>query len=215
MNEVKDNVMPKALIIANGLQPPLFIVRPFVLAAQLVVCADGGANHALKMNIKPHVIIGDFDSIMSSTKHYYSHIRQIVDPDQNSTDLEKAISYCVRQKMASADIVGATGDRLDHTTGTLGCFKKYRGEIDLRVIDSVGVLSLVRDEAAFTARVGEKVSLIPLDRCTGITTQNLKYPLNGESLELGEREGISNQATGAEVRISVTSGTLLLYRFHA
>ncbi len=207
--------MAKALIIANGTQPPLFIVRPFAQAAQLVVCADGGANHALKMNIKPNVIIGDFDSIIASTKHYYSHIRQIVDPGQESTDLEKAISYCIQQGAPSADIVGATGDRLDHTIGALGCFKKFRGQIELRIIDSVGILSSIDKETSFSARVGEKISLIPLERCDGVTTVNLKYPLQHESLELGVREGTSNEATATEVKVSVESGMLLLYRFHA
>ncbi len=65
----------------------------------------------------------------------------------------------------------------------------------------------------FTATVGEKISLIPLERCKGVTTHNLKYRLQNESLELGIREGISNEATGRKVTISVKRGTLLLYRF--
>jgi thiamine pyrophosphokinase len=204
----------KALIIANGTQPPLTVVRPIAQSANLIVCADGGASHALKMNIKPNAIIGDFDSILSSTRHYYSHVLQLEDPDQNSTDLEKAINYCIQQKMEFVDIIGATGSRIDHSTGSLGCFKKFGDTIEIRLIDQVGLLTRIRDSVTFTARIGEKISLIPLDQCTGITTQNLKYPLTNETLELGIREGISNEATDSEVCIRVESGILLLYRFH-
>ena len=204
-----------ALIIANGLQPPLTIVRPLTESGKLVICADGGANHALKMNIKPDVIIGDFDSILSSTKVYYSNVRQIVDHDQESTDLEKAIRYCIAQQIVAVDIVGATGNRLDHTTGTLGCFKKFGGHILLRLVDSVGILTLIRSSVTLQTKIKEKLSLIPLERCTGVTTSNLLYGLHDETLELGVREGISNEATAEEVSVSVKSGTLLLYRFHA
>ena len=205
----------KALIIANGTQPPLTIVRPIAQSADLIICADGGANHALKMNIKPHIIIGDFDSILASTKVYYSNIPQIIDPDQESTDLEKTITYCVTRKVVSVDIVGATGDRLDHTTGTLGCFKKFGEQITLRLVDSIGALTLIRSSLTLQTKMREKLSLIPLEKCTGITTVNMKYELHDDILELGFREGISNEAIAEEVSISVKTGTLLLYRFHA
>jgi thiamine pyrophosphokinase len=203
-----------ALIIANGTQPPLTIVRPIAQSANLIICADGGANHALKMNIKPHIIIGDFDSILASTKVYYSNVTQRVIGDQDSTDLEKAIRYCIEQQIASVTIIGATGDRLDHTTGTLGCFKKFGDTIDLQLIDSVGALTLIRPSVTLVMKKGETLSLIPLEKCTGVTTVNLKYGLNDDVLELGFREGISNEATAEDVSISVKTGTLLLYRFH-
>ncbi len=204
----------KALIIANGTQPPLTIIRPLAQAANLIVCADGGANHALHMNIKPTVIIGDMDSILSSTRHYYSHIEQIADKDQNSTDLEKAITWCIGRGCESADVVGAVGTRLDHSTGTLGCFRKFRGRIRLRIFDTMAEITMVDGSATYQAAVGDKISLIPLGRCTGITTTHLKFALSHEALQLGIREGISNEATGEVVSITIEEGTLLVYRFH-
>jgi thiamine pyrophosphokinase len=203
-----------SLIIANGTPPPLTVIRPLVDTAQLIVCADGGANHALRMNVKPHVIIGDFDSIAASTRHYFSHVQQLHDPRQDSTDLEKAIAYCIQQGSTSIDLLAAGGDRVDHVTGALGCFKKFGDRVDLRIIDTVGIISQIKNSVSFTARAREKISLIPLDRCTGITTLGLLYALDNETLELGVREGISNEATSTGVTIAVATGTLLLYRFH-
>jgi thiamine pyrophosphokinase len=203
-----------ALIIANGTLPQSDFVRALVKFANFVVCADGGANHAQTLGIKPDIIIGDFDSITPATKIFFQKILQLHLEDQNTTDLEKAIEHCLDRKITSIDVVGALGSRIDHTTGNLGCFKKYGNKIHMRMIDSMGELTLIRKEVHLEMREGEKLSLIPLDRCTGVTTTNLKYALNNDILELGVREAISNEATSTHVSIQLGSGTLLLYRFH-
>jgi len=203
----------KALIIANGTLPPRRLVRDLAKSADVVVCADGGANHARRMRVTPDVIVGDLDSVTSSIKKYFHRVPLIFVDDQDSTDLEKALEFCVQRRFKSVDVVGAIGDRLDHTTGSLGCFKKYGEKIELRLFDTVAAISLIRKKAQLLMRIGEKFSLIPLERCEGVTTKNLKYALRNEILELGVREGISNEALARDVSINVKRGTLLLYRF--
>jgi len=203
----------RALILANGPFPPPVILRELRVHATLIVCADGGANWARRSKIKPDVILGDLDSIFPSTKRHFRDTPILKIEDQESTDLQKAIRYCIERRVASADIIGALGDRIDHTTGSLGCFKKFGMRIRLRFVDAVGELTLIRGSVRFKTGKGQKVSIIPLDRCTGVTTTNLKYTLKNDVLELGVREGISNEATGAVAAVSVKTGTLLLYRF--
>mgnify|MGYP003332663449 FL=1 len=202
-----------ALIIANGNLPPKNILKKLVSSAETIICADGGANVARKNKILPDVILGDFDSITSSTKKYFKNIPHLHIKNQYSTDLEKAICYCFVKNIPSVTIVGVTGNRIDHSTGSLGCFKKFGHLIEIKIVDEVGELCLIKKKIQFTAKRKEKISLIPLDKCKGITTQNLKYKLKNESLELGVREGISNEATSSNVSITVKKGTLLLYRF--
>jgi thiamine pyrophosphokinase len=204
----------KALIIANGTLPTKQLVRKLASAASIIVCADGGANWARKLHIKPDIILGDFDSISNTTKKYFKNVPLLFIDDQNSTDLEKAIAFCIRRKMGSIDIIGAIGGRIDHTIGSLGCFKKLGSKTKLRLFDPMGVISLIKKQVQLKMRKGEKLSLIPLDRCVGITTKDLKYALKNDVLELGIQEGISNEATSSKVTISVKRGTLLLYRFH-
>jgi len=206
--------MKHALIIASGRFPSLQSVRQIVKRAEVIVCADGGANFARRVGIQPDVILGDMDSITFSTKTFFKSVPQLLVEDQNSTDLEKAIEFCIQRKATSIDVVGWSGDRIDHTTGGLGCFKKYGSRVSLRFHDAVGELTLIRKQVKLTMRKGEKLSLIPLDRCTGVTTKNLKYGLHNQTLELGVREGISNEATAKQVSITVKKGTLLLYRFY-
>jgi len=203
-----------SLIIANGTLPPPDFVRALVRFAKMIVCADGGANHAQTLGIKPDVIIGDFDSILPSTKIFFDNVLQLHLEEQFSTDLEKAIRHCIELGVSSVDIVGAFGDRIDHATGSLGCFKKFGNKINIRMLDSFGELTMIQKEVHLEMKVYEKVSLIPLERCTGVTTKNLKYELNDGILELGVQEGISNEAISRNVTIHVGTGILLLYRFH-
>ncbi len=204
----------KALIIANGSLPSVKIVRQLVKSADVVVCADGGANHARRLKIRPTIILGDFDSVTSSTKRTFKLVPQLYINDGDSTDLEKAIAYCIEQKIQSADVIGAFGDRLDHTTGSLGCFKKFGKNIELRFIDSVGILTRIKSSETIKTKKGEKLSLIPLGRCVGVATKNLKYELNNAVMKIGVQEGISNVALSTTVTVSVGRGILLLYRFH-
>ena len=203
-----------ALIIANGVLPPATVVRRLAAGADLVVCADGGANRAREYRIKPDVILGDLDSLSGATARSYKGTPILRIADQDSTDLEKAISYCMLLGIDSADIVGALGGRIDHITGSLGCFKRFDDDIELRFIGEGGELTRIRGSVRLRTRRGELLSLIPLDRCSGVTTRNLKYPLKNDFLETGVREGISNEATGRSVSISVKRGTLLLYRLN-
>jgi thiamine pyrophosphokinase len=181
--------------------------------ADLVVCADGGANRARRLGLNPDIIVGDLDSLAGSTRRFYRDALIFKIPDQESTDLEKAILFCIALGTSSADILGALGGRIDHITGSLGCFKRFGGIIEIRFVDEFGELSRIRKSVRFRTRKGEKVSLIPLDRCAGVTTRNLKYPLKNDFLETGVREGISNEATGKSASVSVKKGTLLLFRF--
>ena len=203
-----------ALIFANGLPPQRPLARRLADWADIIVCADGGANHAARLGLRPDVIIGDLDSILPSVRKRFAHITTIRLPSQLSTDLEKAIRYCLLRRCRSISVLGATGGRIDHAAGNLGCFKKFGRRCILSFIDNDGELSLVGKRRALKTRVGEIISLIPLDRCTGVSTTHLFYRLQNGTLELGIREGTSNRATGSTVALTVRTGTLLLYRRH-
>ncbi|RCK77743.1 MAG: thiamine pyrophosphokinase [Ignavibacteriae bacterium] len=202
----------KALIIANGEIPSQKFIRRLIKGVNVVICADGGANTARKLKILPDLIIGDFDSIAKSSIKYFKGIQQIVINDQDSTDLEKAIKYCIENNISDIDIVGASGKRTDHTVGNLGCFKKFKKLANLRMIDENGILFGIDKFVRLKTSIGEIISLIPLNRCVGVKTKNLKYKLNGETLEIGVREGTHNIATGKFVEVSLKKGDLLIYR---
>ncbi len=207
-----------ALIIANGDLPPAGIVRELAKRVRgadgLVVCADGGTRHAVSLRIRPSVIIGDLDSLPTGFRRLFPGVPVIRDRDQESTDLEKAIRHCRAGGCTSAHVVGAIGDRIDHSTGALGCLRRFGRAFAMTILDRTGELRLLARSETIALRRGETFSLIPLDRCRGVVLTGAVFPLSGETLEPGVREGISNRASGGEVAIRHSSGTLLFYRFH-
>ncbi len=201
----------KALVICNGDVLSKAKIAPLLREKPFIICADGGANKARLLGIRPHAIIGDLDSISSRTRKYFSRVETIHTANQESTDLEKALDFLLKLLIPSATVVGATGGRPDHSLANLSILKKYHKRIRLFFSDPYCDIRIIDNKIVFKAIVGSVISLMPLDRCEGIQTIGLKYSLNNESLELGEREGTSNVVTSSPVQITVKKGCLLLF----
>ena len=201
----------KALLICNGSMPKQASIAPLLREKPFIVCADGGANKSRRLGIRPDLIIGDFDSITSSTKKYFSRVPSIRLGSQDSTDLEKALDHLLKLDIRNADVLGATGGRPDHMLSNFSILKKYRKKISLRFIDPYGTLQIIEGRYKLNLPVGSLISLIPLGRCDGITTIGLKYALSNETLELGVREGTSNEVLASPVTINVKKGCLLIF----
>jgi thiamine pyrophosphokinase len=201
-----------ALIIANGEPPQKKRLLSLAKQASVVICADGGANTALKMGITPDVIVGDLDSIHAEALVKFRRVTIEEDRNDLTTDLEKAIIWAIQSKYDHLIVAGASGKRLDHTVGNLGVLRKFYPDAIITLVDDSGELTYVGRECSFEAARGDVVSLIPLNRCEGVSTEGLKYSLDAENLELGVREGTSNVVTSSPVTIKVKKGHLLLFK---
>lgn len=205
----------RALVIANGEPPKKQLLQSLARESGVVICADGGANTALKFGILPDVIVGDLDSIHAEALVKFHKVPTYEDRDDESTDLEKAIAWALRQKYDHIDVIGASGRRIDHSVGNLGVLPKFYPDAVIRFLDDLGELVYVGRGITFDAKRSDVISLIPLSRCEGITTEGLKYALDDEALELGVREGTSNVVESTPVTIKVQKGHLLLYKLFA
>ncbi|MBI3586230.1 MAG: thiamine diphosphokinase [Ignavibacteriales bacterium] len=202
----------KALILANGEPPKKQLLQSLLKDARFIVCADGGANTAAKLGIQPNAIVGDLDSIHAEALVKFHKIPTHESADENSTDLEKAVAWTIQQQYDHITIIGGFGKRLDHTVGNLGVMPKFYPDAIIRFIDDLGEVSYVGRHISFEAKRGDIISLIPLSRCEGVTTQGLQYALDNEALELGVREGTSNVVMSSSVSIKVKKGHLALYK---
>ena len=118
--------MKKCIILANGKPPKKSIITFFQRRGySKLICADGGSNSALKMKLVPDVIIGDLDSISSEALKEFKSVSKIIRlKRQNDTDVEKCLKYAIKNKFEEALLLGATGNRLDHTFCNLGIVLK-------------------------------------------------------------------------------------------
>ena len=201
----------RALILANGHPPSKRLLLRLVKQSAVFVCADGGANTAARLGLKPDLIIGDLDSIAPVTLRKFRNVQTRRIADQNSTDLEKALSWVTRKGHKDIVVAGATGRRLDHSLGNLSALVKFSRKARIRFVDDASEVCFVGSEFRFEASPGTVVSLIPLSLCEGIVTHGLKWELKNESLRLGFRESTSNMVKSSPVSIRVRRGDLLLY----
>lgn len=80
----------KCVILANG-KPPTKSILTFLekKGYSVLICADGGANAARKMNVRPDYIIGDLDSISKDTLKFFNGKSKVIGiKRQDDTDVE-------------------------------------------------------------------------------------------------------------------------------
>lgn len=201
----------RALIVANGSLPNEALVRAEIDSADYTLAADGGANSLHALGMTCHAIIGDFDSIDADA---LPGIERIPTPDQEHTDLDKAIEHLITIGYRQIAMIGVTGTRLDHSFGALEMLIKYGRIALLRLIDDVGCACLAGDEVTFNVVPGQTVSLLPIGTVESVNTEGLKWNLKGEKLASGVRDGISNVALGDSVTVRTRGGNLVVYLHH-
>lgn len=206
--------MKKCIILANGKPPKKSVVTFFRKKGfEKLICADGGANSALKMNLVPDVIVGDLDSISEEVlKEFKSSSKIIRLKRQNDTDVEKCLKYAIKDNFDEALLVGVTGNRLDHTFCNLGIVLKFFPSIKLSLIAENSFLKPYKGNVKLKTHPGETISLYGFDKKTKITSSGLKYSLKQTALPFGDKESTSNVAIGKEVALIIKNGIVFVIR---
>lgn len=207
----------RILVFANGVVPDLNAAASLPAPGDLIICADGGARHALALGLHPDVVIGDLDSISpKDLAHVKAQGAAVIrhPRDKDATDLELALSYALDLHPAAILIVGGLGDRLDHTLGSLALLLDPRlAGIACSLDDGIECVLLCRDRVDVDGGPGDQVSLIPWGGpVSGVVTDGLKWPLRGEGLAADRSRGISNELLASTAHIQVESGNLLVVR---
>ncbi len=204
--------MPNAVILANGKPPDPAALRRAVAACRLFVCADGGANVARDYGLVPDAIVGDLDSISAESLAHFQGVPIIHDPDVERPDTEKAIEYALtRQPFEEITLFGATAGRLDHVIGHIALLRKFERRTRVVLEDLHGRTFLARGDTRLDVPPGTTVSFFALaGPAEGVTTQNLRYPLREQTLELGARDSLSNVVEAAPAWIRIRRGELVV-----
>lgn len=202
--------MTAAIICHGDIADYEFHAR-LIEGCSLVICADGGAYHAKRMGIKPHVILGDFDSCCREFAEGFPGVKIVEYPsEKDETDTELAVEYALSSGEKHIMLLGATGTRIDHTIANLSLLMviAQRGGTG-EIINEHNRAFLITDKAVVKGR-GTQVSLIAYGGdVKGITLKGFKYPLTDYTLEMGSSRGISNVVVEDAGEISIREGTLL------
>lgn len=175
----------------------------------LIIAADSGYLAARDCGIIPDVFVGDFDSLL---KEEVSAAKIIsLNPVKDKTDTQEAIDYAVSQGVKFITIVGALGNRFDHTLANVHLLKYAKNfDIFAEIVDINTYITLADNELSIKKKDGFCISLLPLTDCFGVSVSGVFYPLDNADMPIGNPYGISNEFTDDFAKISVKSGELLV-----
>lgn len=176
-----------------------------------IICADRGVEHAIKLDLKPDLIVGDFDSLgyVPDADCEIMTFR----PEKDDTDLMIAVKQAVCKGKKNIRIYAALGGRLDHTIGNIqtlsfaldnGCRAELVSENEI-------VTLLAPGKNFIQKKKGFSLSLFSYgDNVTGLCISGTKYTLNNGEINNSFPIGVSNEIIDDVAKITFESGKLLV-----
>jgi thiamine pyrophosphokinase len=209
---VRDDQEP-ALIIANGAACSAELMGQLLEWSPLVIVLDSAISRVIDMGIKVDVLLGDFDR--GFDPEYYRSLQYPLEvvhtPDQDKTDLEKAFDYLIGRNFPAVNVIWATGRRADHTITNITNIVRFKDKLKIVMLDDNSKIFVLPKKYEKWYPAGTPISLIPVGKVEGITSKNLKYQLDNDTLTIGYRTGSSNEALAdGMVLIEHTHGDLLM-----
>ena len=176
-----------------------------------VICADGGLDLALRQNITPNLIIGDFDSVKNQLPNNIETIR--LQTEKDDTDMMAAIRIAIKRGYRDFILLGALGGRFDHSFANLCAMQFLAAQGCKAMIIGQGcrVFLLNGGRLTLSRLKGSTVSVFPFGTtsCT-VTYEGLKYPLTEVRLSADYPLGVSNLIIAENARVMVHDGNALI-----
>lgn len=210
----------KCVILANGDYGDVDSCKWLLNEADIILCADGGANYAYQMDATPAYIVGDMDSILPQVMDFYKE--QGVEfrryPQRKDfTDTQLILNLIEELDADEIVFLGSLGKRLDHTLANIYCGAELalKGKKVWHYTSSYSAY-LVSNEITISGKVGDMVSVLALsEQAQGVYEQGFEYPLKNVTLEKWNPYAISNVLAKNEGVIKVGKGLLLVIHYGA
>lgn len=187
-------------------------IRSRLCADDYIVFCDSGLRHLEPLEVKPSLIVGDFDS------HDNPHldVETIVLPcEKDDTDTVFAVKEAIKRGFDDFLLIGVVGARLDHTLGNVSILL-YLDSIGKKgiIIDDYSEMEIVSNEPAYIEDSYAFFSLLNVTgTAKGITIENAKYLLNNAEITCEYQYGVSNEVIpGKTAKVSILEGKLLLIK---
>ena len=177
-----------------------------------IIFCDSGLKHLDSLQVKPGLIVGDFDS------HDNPHldVETIVLPcEKDDTDTVFAVKEAIKRGFDDFLLIGVVGARLDHTLGNVSILLMLdKAGKKGKIIDDFSEMEIISNEPAYVDDSFAYFSLLNITGVAkGITIENAKYPLVNAEITSEYQYGISNEVLqGNKAKVGVKKGELLLIK---
>ena len=180
-----------------------------ISADAYIIAADKGLQHTKKAGIRPHAILGDFDSL-----GYVPEGAAVFPVEKDDTDAMLAVRSGLDAGCDEFILYGALdGDRVDHTVANfqLLAFLADRGAMGFLLGLRQCATVIKNGKIAFPGEYDGIFSVF----CLGTDAKNVcirggQYEVEHVTLSSGFPLGVSNHFVGRPVEVSVEEGRLLI-----
>jgi len=177
------------VLVANGQRPSHPKIIQIIKDAEKIICIDNGYQIIKDLKIIPSVIIGDLDSV--NLNEVDQSVEIIKREDQNLSDLEKALNYCIEKGFSKVYLLASTGLRDDHNLANLILIIDFIEKINVIILSDKYEIEAVKGKKEYKSKKNTQISIISINEDNKITTGGLKYNLKDEVLK-SRSHGISN-----------------------
>ena len=179
-----------AVLVANGEKPVSNYAKQLIAQNNIKICVDSNLSFFKELDVEPDIIIGDLDTVDINKSGSKSTI--VNKEDQNKTDLEKSLDYCIAQNIKDIYIIGATGERDDHSLANIMIAQQYSDTLNIEMISNFFQIFFVNGSKEILEKKSRNLSMISLISDNKITTSGLEYNLSDQKLN-SFSHGISNR----------------------
>lgn len=176
----------------------------------IIIAADNGLKTLNALNIKPDIIIGDFDSL-----GYVPQGENVIEHPKikNDTDTLLCIKKAFELGYKFFEIYGCIGGRLDHTLANIqsaSFVAENNGVAIFHDINNMSALTVIKNNnISFSHENKGNVSVFSLtDKSFGVTEKGLLYEVSDCELTSNFPLGVSNEFNGNAAYVSVENGKL-------
>lgn len=206
----------KGLLVSGGEKTEKSLIKKY-MKDRITVCADGGIKNFTNTDLKPDLVVGDFDSVnekdIKFIKDNNIEIKKYM-PVKDSTDTEIAIEILKSRNCDDIIILSATGSRFDHTIANIFLLEKlFKSGIKAQIINSnniviyaeSGVYKIFKDEFKY-------ISVISLSEETVYSSKGLFYETDKLKIKRSSSRGVSNEILNENAEIIIHSGKCLIIK---
>lgn len=198
-------------IIANGEVTRSAAAMDAVKSANVIIAVDGGAENCYITGITPDFILGDFDSITDETREHFPTVKFIHLADQDSTDMEKALSFARSYTPGRLIVLSALGRRMDHSSANLMFLAEFNTSVPVEIYDNHGKMTILNPGVhRILGRTNRIISFFSIRPLVNLTLRGFRYPLHNNSYD-PFFVGISNVCESEECEVSFDQGILFMY----
>lgn len=189
-------------------------------AYDIVIASDKGLEMVDILGVHPNLKVGDFDSVDADIIKKYEDnpvftgsVKRFI-PEKDATDTELAVQMAIEMGAEKIDILGATGNRIDHILGAIAIlYKALKQGVSASIIDNNNRIRIIDDATVIkkSEQYGKYVSIFPYGTdVRGVALKGFKYPLNDYTLKHDTSIGVSNEIVDDEAMIELLDGSIVI-----